>query len=157
MPQLPPPHEPKPAFLRLRVKDLQLLLSSPGFVLVMLVLAAAPGLVSVLMPQRAAPPPTPPSADVQGWTTDTQTLRFASVVLGKLPPPDPLQRRKDCRIKLGQVEIAGACWQRLDVAPPCPIEEGAYEHEDHRCYVRVLRAEQPPTSGEPQRANIAGP
>lgn len=153
MPQPPPPPEPKPALLRFTAKEIALVLSSPGFVLLALALAASPGLVSLLAPQRT-PPPTAPNAAAQEFTTDAAPSRFANVFLGELPATDdPRQYRAPCESEF-YVELKGKCWIPLDIKP-CP-KGRAWEHEG-KCYVRALRAERTPTSGEPQRANIAGP
>lgn len=106
-----------------------------------------------------APPPTPLEAPVplQEWTTADAGALTMRLVPGTLPAADPRQKHVACKEKLAQYIINGACWQRLPVPPPCPTEDGAYEHDDHKCYVRVLRAERSPQSGDVPPLGVAGP
>ena len=106
-------------------------------------------------PPRIGPIPLPVPA--QEWTTEALGWNILPNVLGKLPAPDQRQKNVVCEKALGQFMIEGACWQRIPVDPPCPIEKGAFEHDkDRKCYVRVLRAEGPPQSGDVYPVNMAG-
>lgn len=116
-----------------------------------------PGARTLLHPEPPKIGPIPLPVPTQEWTTEAKGWVPIPAILTTLPPPDPRQKNVECRKALGQVILEGACWQRLDVEPPCPTDEGAFEHDkDHKCYVRVLRAERPKQSGEPQLVNVAG-
>lgn len=105
------------------------------------------------------PSPLEPAVPLQEWTVDAGTLPyFASVVLGRLPQPDPRQRRPPCATRMGEEAINGVCWLRLDVDPPCPQDPGAtaYEHGG-KCYAFALHAARTPTSGDVYPVNLANP
>lgn len=117
---------------------------------VVLVPTGANMLLKPASPQAAAP------LVVQGWTTADAGGLAMRLLQGGLPAPDQRQKNVPCKETLGQFMINGACWQRLPVPPPCPISDGAFEHDDHRCYVRVLRAERVKQSGDVYPVSVAG-
>ena len=96
-----------------------------------------------------------PAIPLQEWSSDAGRIDLSAVLLGKLPPMDPRQRKPPCRETIGEEAISGACWLRLDVRPPCPDGE-AWEHKG-KCYAFALRAERLPQSGEPRPVSIADP
>lgn len=106
-------------------------------------------------PQQVTPMEAP--VPLQEWTTADAGRWVASLVPGKLPAPDPRQLRDGCKESLGQHMLKGACWQLLAVPPPCPLSDGAFEHDDGRCYVRVLKAAAIPTSGDIRPHGVAEP
>jgi hypothetical protein len=89
------------------------------------------------------------------WTTDAAgAMPLVSILIpGKLPPPDPRQRRPPCDPDL-HVEMEKACWVPLDVKP-CPAGK-AVMHEG-RCFAPAMRAERTPTTGEPRAPTVASP
>lgn len=131
-----------------------------------LLLVVAGGIYIVLMLgsslfSRQRQPATGPALEapvpMQEWTTADAGVFVMRSLPGSLPAPDPRQKGVACKESLGQFIINGACWQLLPVPPPCPREDGAFEHEDRKCYVRVLRAEKTPTSGGESRPGVANP
>lgn len=160
MPQ-PPPPEPKPALLSLSAKDLQLFLSSPGAVLVLLALAATPGLVGELMPraQQEAQAPTPlPVPQVPLLDVSPASVRqvLGAALPGTLPRPGPNQKRAGtCDPEQAHVEIAGGCWVETKTPPPCP--RGKQWEHDGRCWLPVAEAKPVPTTGEPRPLGVADP
>ena len=123
----------------------------------LLILFLAPmGAQRFIHPEPSKVGPMPLPVPVQAFTTEAREM-VIPLMLHKLPEADPRQKNVVCERALGQVMLEGACWQLLPVEPPCPVDKGAFEHDkDHRCYVRVLRAERPKQSGEPNLVNIAG-
>lgn len=157
----PPPPEPKPAALRFSARDVKFFLSSPAFVLVALALAAAPGLVGMLMPrspqETTAPVPLPvPQVPVLKTTPSAAMPALAAMLPGKLPSPGPNQKRSGtCDPERAQVEINGGCWVETKTPPPCPRGK-QWEHEG-RCWLPVADAKPVPTTGEPRPVGIADP
>jgi hypothetical protein len=126
---------------------------------VLLLLLGPPGAIALFRPTASAPQhgPAPIPGPVQEWTTVDSGALAMRMLPGSLPEPDPRQKHVPCKKTLGQVMLNGACWQLLPVPPPCPLDDGAFEHDDdHKCYTRVLRAERPKQSGDPQMVNVAG-
>jgi hypothetical protein len=94
---------------------------------------------------------------VQQWTVDVSPRAIAFALPGALPKPTSTQKRPPCAAKIGEEEVQGYCWLRLDVSPPCPQEADAYAWEyGGKCFQRVLRAERTPTTGEIRPGNVAG-
>ena len=145
----------RPLAVSVSIHQLRLVL--PIAAVAIIAAVTVPGLAWVFSPHPAPLHPNPPS---QEWTAAPDALpMLARVLPGTLPPPDPRQRKPPCRAGIGEQAINGYCWLQLAVGPPCPAEDGAYEHNG-KCFAYVLRAEKAPstpTSGEPQRANVAGP
>lgn len=124
--------------------------------LVLVVLLVAPSSADRILRPAPKTGPSPLPVPVQAFTTEAREM-VVPLMLHKLPDADPRQKNVVCEPALGQVMLDGACWQMLPVDPPCPVDKGAFEHDkDHRCYVRVLRAERPKQSGDPALVNIAG-
>lgn len=157
---LPPPHQepPRPtppATLRLWLKDLRFSLSWPAMLGLAVIVALAPATVEVLTRPLAAPGPSPlPHPQVPLQVSTYAPLALAVTALGRLPPGVETQRKPPCDPDAEEA-IGGWCWIPLDVEK-CPVEKGkAFEHEG-KCYLRALRAERPPTTGEPTRLPVAG-
>lgn len=120
-------------------------------------------IILAIAPSKKTAPPPPEAFEVPVPLQEATTAADAGamawrVVPGTLPVPDTRQLKAEgCRKALGQYVINGVCWQQLPVPPPCPRSDGAFEHDDHRCYVPVLRAERAPQSGEPRPRGVAEP
>lgn len=164
MPPSNPPPPLRPVAFSLSIYRLRLVV--PAIAVVVLAVGAVPGVLYVFThPPSPLPTPQVPleqTALPQGWTASSMGPVLAAVLPGRLPPPDPRQLKPPCAAAVGQEAINGYCWLRLDVKPrrdanpPCPEEYGAFEHNG-KCYAAVLKAAQPPTSGEPQQRAVADP
>lgn len=135
---------------------LKLYLSSPGFVLPALALAASPGLYHLLTRAEPSPVVQLPALDSTPATVPFDLMRGT---LGTLPKPAENQKKAGECVKGVEVEINGGCWMATDKAPPCPAPTGGwmfYAHEG-KCYVPVGHTARPATSGGAQQAGVAGP
>lgn len=100
----------------------------------------------------------------QPWTVDTRAplMAVAEVARGALPSPLQGQhtRPEDCGWPAEMRN--GACWIEVgSVKPPCtPPGNRRWSRlypEDGRCWAPVLKAERPPTTGEPRPAGNEAP
>lgn len=154
-PPLPPPLKHPAATLR--IKDLSLSVPLLAFAL------ALGGAVLLIRYPEQPPPRVAPAEDVTpAWAVDVRGAALSSVgrvVLGSLPEPLSRQRRPPCDPDLER-ELRGACWLPVAV-DRCPRGKAYVNDEgplaDGRCYARSMQAAPEPTSGEPQRASVAGP
>lgn len=107
-------------------------------------------------PAMAEVVPVEPAEPLQEWTADAglPLIVLPGMALGKLPKPDPRQKRPPCDPDL-EAEMDGVCWTALKKPPPCP--EGKAWQRGDTCYTRALRAVDVPRSGEPRTATIADP
>lgn len=128
-------------------------------VLILFVFGGAPeAAMRLLRPAPAPRAPMPLEPPPLGWTTDGASLAppvIHALYLGKLPPPDPRQRKAPCDTEM-EVEIAGWCWVPI-AKDPCPKGK-AYAH-DGGCFTPALRAEKlppTPTTGQPFPVTVAG-
>lgn len=148
MPRMRPPPT-TPSF------RLKLYLSSPAFVLPMLVLAASPGLYQLLTRTEPTPAVQPPTLNTTPAMIPFDLLRGT---LGTLPAPAPNQRKAGQCVAGFEVEINGGCWMATDKTPPCPEPRAGwvfYAHEG-KCWVPVANTPRAPTSGGAQQAGVAG-
>lgn len=156
---LPPPHQEPPsrptppATIRLWLKDLRFTLTWPVVLGLAVILALAPATVEVLL-RPSAPAPLPrPEMPLQQSTY--APFQLAVNPLGRLPEGIETQRKPPCDPDAEEA-IGGWCWIPLDV-DTCPVEKRkAFEHNG-KCYLRALRAERPPTTGEPRPMPVAAP
>jgi hypothetical protein len=142
---------PTPAPFRLK-----LYLSSPAFVLPMLVLAASPGLYQLLARAEPSPVVRLPALDTTPAMIPFDLMRGT---IGTLPKPAVNQKKSGECVQGYEVEINGGCWMATDKVPPCPEPKNgwvSYAHEG-KCYVPVGHTARPATSGGAQQAGVAGP
>jgi hypothetical protein len=146
-----PPPPLRPLAVSIVVDGLRLYV--PVAALAVLVLAATPGLLSILSTQAQAPA----SELEQRWTAGPGVASMAvEVVRGALPSPDPRQRKAPCDPDV-EHELNGYCWVPIAVWP-CPKGK-TWEHAG-KCYQRALRVEKlprDPTSGEGRSLGLADP
>jgi hypothetical protein len=130
----------------------------------MLVLLAFSGLLglattsAVQLVQKEQP--LPPLE--QQWTTDARSVGLSALTLGVLPSkPLPGQITTSGGCKWPGTMRRGACWVEVgSVSPPCeppPGADGRLYADEGKCWAPVLRAQQPPTSGESRPLGVAEP
>jgi hypothetical protein len=122
--------------------------------------AGALGVVLLWAAHTGVPAPLPSlpltdAATPQQWTAgvDVAPHMLAAAMVGKLPAPDPRQRKPPCDPDLER-EFDGWCWLALKVTPPCP--KGKAWEKDGACFAPSLNAARIPSTGQIQPGSVAG-
>lgn len=137
----------KPAVVSITIDRLRIVI--PAAVVIAVLLAFVPGIGAFLTSPRPRLTPVP-------TLTSTPDTPLAQTLFGVLPAPGPNQKRAgSCDPEKTQVEINGGCWMETKKPPPCP-QGKLWEHEG-KCWIPVGEAKPVPTSGDVQRASVAGP
>lgn len=148
----PPTPEPRPLSFIFSAERVKLALTSPALVLGILALALVPGAMEWLRPARQ---PQLQAPALPAWSPTDAGALLARMLPGKLPPPGEGWKTNGCDSDLGEQERNGACWMETKVPPPCP--SGKLWEDEGRCWRPIPKTARAPTSGEPQRASVAGP